>query len=411
MKQKLTTVAKITNVSEYILLFGLLGYAATKLWNTANWLRRKAWEETGKIPNYNQQAKELKGNRWYKSLHSQTAQAILEELHRAYLSWFSHRRHGNKKANPPGFRPKNSLSTLTFKKSAIRLIEGKILRLSIPKAVYGKQFIYLELGLRKNIELNNIRLARLVFNGKGEWHIHITYQVEYKVSTTGDGIMAIDLGIANLATVFVSNLKGYIYSGRELLSIDRYFAKEKAKCNSSRSRKCKRLNRKLGKQRRHFLHAVSKQIVLDAIENNVGTIVIGNLTEIRKDKDWGHKQNQALHAWPFRKLTHYITYKAAKYGISVELINEAYTSQTCSNCGIRCKSNRIHRGLYVCQNCGRTINADLNGAINILKKYLQREGIPEGVVGEVARPLVNLFVQRKTELKSREQGTFLKKAA
>jgi len=49
-------------------------------------------------------------------------------------------------------------------------------------------------------------------------------------------------------------------------------------------------------------------------------------------------------------------------------VNESYTSQTCSKCGTVDKTNRIHRGLYVCKECGVVINADVNGAINILKK-------------------------------------------
>ena len=65
---------------------------ATKLYNTANYQRRKVWEETGKIPNYNTQDKELKNNVWYKLLSSQTAQAVLENLDRSYKSWFKLRK-------------------------------------------------------------------------------------------------------------------------------------------------------------------------------------------------------------------------------------------------------------------------------------------------------------------------------
>ena len=65
-----------------------------------------------------------------------------------------------------------------------------------------------------------------------------------------------------------------------------------------------------------------------------------------------------------------IQYKAVGYGITVEQVNESYTSQTCSNCGIVKKSNRKYRGLYICSKCGLIINADVNGALNILKKVV-----------------------------------------
>ncbi|MFB0545213.1 MAG: zinc ribbon domain-containing protein, partial [Asgard group archaeon] len=67
--------------------------------------------------------------------------------------------------------------------------------------------------------------------------------------------------------------------------------------------------------------------------------------------------------------------KCEYYGIKYIEIHEAYTSQTCAVCGIVEKNNRKYRGLYVCKNCGIVLNADVNGALNIMKK----------VVGEFAR--------------------------
>jgi putative transposase len=71
-----------------------------------------------------------------------------------------------------------------------------------------------------------------------------------------------------------------------------------------------------------------------------------------------------------------IRYKAALVGITVVSLTEEYTSQTCSVCkdlpskdNAR-KANRKHRGLYVCKDCGTVMNADVNGASNIAKKYL-----------------------------------------
>ena len=61
-----------------------------------------------------------------------------------------------------------------------------------------------------------------------------------------------------------------------------------------------------------------------------------------------------------------ITYKAEEYGITVMKIDESYSSQKCSVCGVIKKSNRKYRGLYVCSNCGTVINADVNGARNML---------------------------------------------
>ncbi|MEA3379204.1 MAG: transposase [Nanoarchaeota archaeon] len=71
------------------------------------------------------------------------------------------------------------------------------------------------------------------------------------------------------------------------------------------------------------------------------------------------------------KFTRMFEYKAVQAGIRFARVSEAYTSQTCSICNDRNKSNRKHRGLYVCKKCNNIMNADVNGAANILKKYLQ----------------------------------------
>ena len=77
---------------------------------------------------------------------------------------------------------------------------------------------------------------------------------------------------------------------------------------------------------------------------------------------------------PFLTLVRQIEYKAEKVGIQVIRTTEEYTSQSCSWCGVIKKSNRKYRGLYVCQDCGTVLNADVNASKNILHK-----GVPQSV--------------------------------
>jgi putative transposase len=114
-------------------------------------------------------------------------------------------------------------------------------------------------------------------------------------------------------------------------------------------------------------------------------IVAGDIKNIRKDKDWGNVGNQKLHSWAFAKSLNQLEYKAKLAGIRFDKISERDTSKTCSNCSIIRKSNRKHRGLYRCK-CGNQMNADINGATNILKKYL-RENTSRSI-GSVAEPLI-----------------------
>ncbi|MEW6243543.1 MAG: hypothetical protein AB1497_04625 [Bacillota bacterium] len=76
--QTLTARVKVVNLSDRdALLLGLLGFSATKLWNVANHHRRTAWDETGKIPSFAEQCRELKNDRWYKLLKSWASILVL----------------------------------------------------------------------------------------------------------------------------------------------------------------------------------------------------------------------------------------------------------------------------------------------------------------------------------------------
>ena len=134
------------------------------------------------------------------------------------------------------------------------------------------------------------------------------------------------------------------------------------------------------------LHTHSKAIVTDCQNKGIKTLLVGDLKDIRKDKKFGKKTNQKLHSWSFSKFTQQLEYKCMKVGIRFVRVNEAYSSQTCSSCGQVRKANRKHRGYYICKACKYNVNADVNGSVNILKKYL-RDFLSRSI-GKVALPSV-----------------------
>jgi len=149
-------------------------------------------------------------------------------------------------------------------------------------------------------------------------------------------------------------------------------------------------------QRSHLLHSFTKSLVSDAEACGVSTIIVGTLDGIREGKDWGYSGNQQLHKWPFDKIIKMLTYKGRPKGIRVVDLNESYTSQTCCQCNTINKSSRVHRGLYICNHCGAEINADVNGAVNILKRYLPEQISASWSSGCLAQPAVNRFAWRNT---------------
>jgi len=116
------------------------------------------------------------------------------------------------------------------------------------------------------------------------------------------------------------------------------------------------------------LHRASNQILDEARKHECTHVAFENLTDIR-DRMAGAKR---FHAWAFRRLYQYVEYKAEMFGINVEQVSPAYTSQRCSKCGFTHESNRRSKHQFVCQKCEYELNADYNASKNIARKLLKR---------------------------------------
>ncbi|ADL13822.1 transposase, IS605 OrfB family [Acetohalobium arabaticum DSM 5501] len=193
----------------------------------------------------------------------------------------------------------------------------------------------------------------------------------------------------NLATLtFKDNTENYIINGKPIKSKNKYFNQEinrlqsiRMKQTGSKKFKDTKQIKKLRTKRRNYvfdyLHKASRKIVNLAKKHNVSKIVIGDLKEIKQGMDY----NKSFVQVPIQRLKDLIEYKAKLEGIEVNIINEAYTSG-CSAIDLEKlnkdnynKSRRVERGLFE-SNFGLTINADVNGSLNIMRKFLDK-CIPE----------------------------------
>jgi putative transposase len=216
--------------------------------------------------------------------------------------------------------------------------------------------------------IENVQQVRAVYE-YGEWRLHIVCRVEIDVpDSPGNGVAGIHLGICNIAAVLFGD-ESLLYPGGALKEDEYYFAKKRAECDKSSLREARRLDQKRTDHRTHFLHTLSKPIVAECVERNVGTIVVGDLTGIREDDDepthWGDHGNLDLHGWAFDSFETMLDYKADAEGITVESVSERDTSKSCSACSRINDRQRVKRGLYICDECGLVANAGSNGAENI----------------------------------------------
>lgn len=420
---KLAKICVIHTEGDVSLVLGHLSYAAWKLWNVANYERKNWVKESGlPYPNWYDQKKRLNDQFWYNNLPSQSAQELLHTLDGSWKSFYKLKKtDGVVNPKPPKF--KHEPFNVKYLKDGFTVLSGNRVRLAIPKQLrgylkgkFGFEDTFLYVDVPNHLQLKDEKVKTLEFKPleNGNYELIVVIEVPDKEEAQpSEKFMSIDFGINNFLSCSMYDGTNSIFSGKQLLSVNRYFDKTISYYDSlsdaqqaaqgikypKQSKRVTELFEKRRKQVHHLLHTMSRAVINLAITHGVETIVIGDLTGIREAKNFGTQTNQKFHKWPFRKMAELIRYKAALVGVAVVSLTEEYTSQTCSVCkeipskeNAR-KANRKHRGLYVCKDCGAVINADINGARNIAKKYLEtlREQSHERLVVGLDLPWIYRF--------------------
>ena len=202
-------------------------------------------------------------------------------------------------------------------------------------------------------------------------------------------LAGIDFGTDNIAAIVSTDHASCIYKGGAVLSENRHFLKKKGgaagiitkgkKHKRADSARLRRLSLHHDCFMKDMMHKVSTDIVRYCVEHGVGTIVIGTNRGWKQKVSMGKVNNRNFTGIPHEKLKKMILYKAAREGIRVIEQEESYTSKADitamdpmpvygrEDVIPMFSGRRIKRGLYACS-AGYIINADCNGAANILRK-------------------------------------------
>lgn len=217
------------------------------------------------------------------------------------------------------------------------------------------------------------------------------------VPTQATGIAGVDLGEIHPAAL-TDGKHAAVISCRALRSTVQYTNKRKAELQAKQDRLVKhssrwtRLQRRKGRflakqkrRERDLLHKASRAVVAWAEQHEVGTLAIGDVRDVGDGKRLHRNQQQKVSQWAHGTMRRYIGYKAEAVGIAViDDVPEAYTSQTCPQCGARTKpKGRV----YACHACGFRGVRDVVGAANILSRYLH------GEVGKVEPPHTTMYLR------------------
>ena len=211
---------------------------------------------------------------------------------------------------------------------------------------------------------------------EGAFYLHIVIQKEVE-ERGGDRVMSVDLNLKNVAVTST----GSFSDGGELLWGQNHHFRVRRSLQHKGTRSAKQVLRRLSGRENRFvlnrLHTISRRIVEEADAHDCSYIAVERLTHIRERMDNRNDQlKRQMHNWAFRELQEMLAYKASEYGICVEQIPPAFTSQTCSKCGHQSSTNRdSETGWFECNDCGYSIDGDYNAAKNIGLKLLT---LPEG---------------------------------
>lgn len=377
---------------------GHMCYAASKLWNVCNFECRN-WKSLGLayFPDWYYQKKHHKNDIWYKNLPSQTAQEVCKVLHSAWSSYFSLVKYGSG-INPKPPRFKTDKIPVTYMQNGMRHNDDTI-RLAIPKQLkkhmaqkYGHHADYLYMKHNSFIHDDHIKQLHVyppVYDGKTyRCKVIVVYEIADRPALPDNGhYLSIDMGVHNFLSCMDSLGCNTFIVGREYLSICRRFDKEIARVQSAwytqqsthgiqhpvQSKHIQKLYDKKHDHIHNYLHQMTAYIVSYCVKHHINTVIIGDITGIRNNKNYGHVVNQQFHGLPYAKIYMMLEYKLKKYGITLVKQNEAYSSQ-CSPMAQHVSKKyatpekRVHRGLY---SDGRYIwNADSVGAYNIMRLYL-----------------------------------------
>jgi len=382
MKRTNTVLLTPTEVQEQELY--ALADASAQLWNMANYDRRQAYFTGSRVPSYENQWRIFKDSEPFKRIGTCKGQALLLKLREAWGSFFALKRlqrNGNlpphiKRTSPPKYMKdpntrRRKAEAIYVRNDGYRQQDDTLI---LSKSLHVRfKAGELWLGKQGRLELHYDRLRE-------KWYGRIPIRVKWprkgKPHQPTLKRASIDLGICNLTTCVVEGGdKAYVYSGRAVLSDWRYWTKRIASCESELKKtnghnSSKQLSKLYRTRRRRLNHAVKAMLrdLYDRLETHgVTELIVGNLKHIRDNANHGKVGNQKLHNfWPFAQIRKRIIELGEEYSTRVRFKSERGTSKRCSLCGEKHKNGRIRRGLYKCAETGQTMNADVNGAYNIL---------------------------------------------
>ncbi|MEG4575017.1 transposase [Microcoleus sp. N3A4] len=347
----------------------------------------------------------LKRNPHYGALCAQAAQqtcGAVGESVSSFKELIKLFREGKLEWEPkfPNYRTPGGFHLIAYPKQALgkKLIDGQI---SIPlgqrvKAWFGlKSF---QVPMPTNLDYADIREIRILPRN-GCFYAEFVYKIPSTQTVTDNRkALGIDTAIDNWLTCVSNSGTSFIIDGKHLKSVNQWYNKRVAtlmedKHNGFWSHQLARLTEKSNRQMRDAVSKAARLAVNHCIKNGIGVIVFGWNKRQKDSANMGKKTNQKFVQIPTARLKNRIAQLCEQYGIKFVETEESYTSKASfvdrdflptigeKPDGWKETGRRVKRGLYRTSAKNWYINADCNGAANILRKVATMLGLDLDGVG------------------------------
>jgi putative transposase len=358
-------------------------FKSKNLYNAALYEIRQAFIHEGKYLNYHEIQQRMQSHETYKALPAKVSQQILLVLDRNWKSFFETLKAYNE--DPSKFLGRPKLPKYKHKTEGRNILVYTIQATSkkgLKRGLVQPSMLPIEVKTKQK----GIDQVRIVPR-KGFYVVEVVYGKDVKQAPVNPAFYAgIDIGINNLAALTSNkpHFQAIIVNGRPVKSINQFYNKRRAELqkhlgHTGTTKRMERMTNKRNRRIDHFMHTASKRIIDVLVKEGIGVLCIGKNDAWKQNSKMSKRTNQNFVNIPHARFIAMLTYKAELVGIRVQVTEESYTSKASlldldplpvRNNGDEkhtFSGKRVKRGLYRASN-GRYINADINGAGNIIRK-------------------------------------------
>ena len=387
---------------------------SNNLYNVALYNIRQYYFATKKFLTYENNYYECKTNDNYRLLQAGVAQQTMKVVDRSFKSFFNllnkckvgdYRYHDVK---IPHYHKKGGLFNLVLSTNAIAIKNGFLyIPMSRNFRALHKDIKDIKIPFPERLKGKTIKEVRILPISSGK---AFKIQYVYEVSTENqnlnkDNALSIDLGVDNLATCVSTIGTPFIMDGRKLKSINHRWNKEIARLRSISMKQglkttdhIQKITAKRNNRVNDCIKKTARYIVDYCIKNNIGTLIVGYNADFKRSSNIGKINNQNFVQIPLGNLRQQLKFLCWKYDIEYIEQEESYTSKSSfldkdvlpeykvgQSFTYKFSGTRIYRGLYKTKN-STTINADVNGSANIMRKCKQNLDYEKLCNGLLASP-------------------------